>query len=358
LNWRPTAILVGVVFLAGAGSWELRAGSREPWQATPLVTTAIDTTTMTVGDRVCLTVTVEHQTGATVTWPDSIDFGTFELIDAEYLEPRGEDDVLRTVARFTLTAFELGDIELPSFPVVVTGPDSTSTVSLVTDPWTVTVASVGPNETGDIRDIKGPLAIPRNWLLLLPWVLVVGALGGGAYWLQRRIKRRPQQVAEATPTPAGAPHEVAYEMLDRLAESGLLEQGEIKAYYIAVSEIVRRYIAGRYGVDALEMATYEVLQGLEAVGVSSSNLSQFDRFLDDCDLVKFAKYRPEIGTCREIVARARNIVTATRLVEPQQAQEMGGAMLRGGKATVAEGETAAAAAAPEGLQGGVSGEGA
>jgi len=246
---------------------------------------------------------------------------------------------------------------LPSFPVVVTGPDSTSAVSLVTDAWTVTVASVGSDETGDIRDIKGPLSIPKNWLLLVPWILGAAALGGGAYWLYRRAKRRPESVVDAIPAPARPPHEVAYEMLDRLAASGLLERGEIKAYYIAVSEIVRRYIEGRYGVDALEMATYEVLQGLETIDVPPASRSQFARFLGDCDLVKFAKYRPDIVACREIVPRARNIVAATRRREAPQVQAVEGAELRGDRATVAEGEAAAAAAAPAALRSGASGEG-
>ncbi len=69
----------------------------------------------------------------------------------------------------------------------------------------------------------------------------------------------------------------------------MLEQGEIKAYHVEVSEIIRRYIEGRYRVDALEMATYEVLQGLEDGGVTLCTRDQFDRFLRDCDLVKFAK---------------------------------------------------------------------
>ncbi len=357
MTWSLTAIFVGAVFLVGAESGEQGAGSGERQQTAPLIATELDATTVTVGDRVRLTVTVEHASGATVTWPDSIDFGKFELIDAQYLEPRRDGGVVRTVAQFALTAFELGEIELPSFTVVVTSPDSTSAVSLVTDSWTVTVASVGPDEAGDIRDIKGPLAIPRNWLLLVPWILVSAALAGGAYWLYRRIKRRPQPAVDATPTPARPPHEVAFEMLDRLAASGLLEQGEIKAYYIAVSEIVRRYIEGRYGVDALEMATYEVLQHLEAMGVPPGIRSQFDLFLGDCDLVKFAKYRPEIGACREIVPRARNIVTATRLVEAPQEQEMKGAELPGDRVTVAEGGTAAAAAVPDALRSGASGEG-
>jgi hypothetical protein len=75
---------------------------------------------------------------------------------------------------------------------------------------------------------------------------------------------------------------------------------------------MRRYIEGRYRVDALEMATYEVIQGLERVGVAFDTRVQFDRFLGDCDMVKFAKLRPAIEACREMIPRARKLVDETR----------------------------------------------
>ena len=72
--------------------------------------------------------------------------------------------------------------------VVVEGRGRSDT--LATDAWKVTVRSVGVAQDSDIRDVKGPLSIPRNWWLLAPWILGGLALVAGGYWLYRRYRHR------------------------------------------------------------------------------------------------------------------------------------------------------------------------
>ena len=49
-------------------------------QSTAMV--EVDSTRVTVGDRITMTVTVDHPEGATVTWPDSLDVAPFELLES------------------------------------------------------------------------------------------------------------------------------------------------------------------------------------------------------------------------------------------------------------------------------------
>jgi hypothetical protein len=326
---RSASLLVGTLLLVGARSGEQGANTPAQ-QSPPTIRTELDTLEITVGDPLSLTVTVEHDAGSSVVWPDSVDLGPFELLDAVQMEPVGDGDRVASAARFRLTAFELGELEIPSFDVTVLGADSASTAVLSTEALKVTVASVGLDESGDIKDVKGPLEMSRNWLLLLPWILAVGAAAAIGYWLYRKFRRSRQSVAELTPAaPPRPPHEIAYESLDHLESSGLLEKGEIKQYHIEVSEIIRRYLEGRYCVDALEMATYEVVQGLERAGVPFDTRVEFDRFLGDCDLVKFAKLKPEIAACREMVPRARKLVDETRESDVAPETETEGRGVRG-----------------------------
>ncbi|MEJ2239589.1 MAG: hypothetical protein P8X82_14935, partial [Gemmatimonadales bacterium] len=218
---RSVVLAVGVLLLLGAGSGE-RGADPPAQQSPPTIRTELDTVEITVGDPLSLTVTVEHDAGSSVVWPDSIDLGSFELLDAALLDPVRDGDRVESTARVDLTAFELGDLEIPSFDVTVLGADS-SAVKLSTDGWTVTVASVGLDDSGDIRDIKGPLGMSRNWLLLVPWLLAVGALGAIGYWIYRKYRSSRQVAPEWKPTaPARPPHELAYASLDRLEASGLL----------------------------------------------------------------------------------------------------------------------------------------
>jgi len=270
---------------------------------------------MTVGDRIQLTVTVEHDAGTQVVWPDSLDLGPFEVVGAERIPPVRDGSRVRTGVRFTVTAFELGDLELPAFEVSLLRDDGVDLGAVATESRSISVVSVGLDESGDIRTIKGPREIPRNWLLLLPWFLVACAMLAAVYWAYRRRQGRAVRGdAELVPVQVREPHEIAYEALDRLEQSGMLERGEIKAYFIEVSDIIRRYVEARYRVDALEMASFEVIIGLERAGVALETRLRFERFLDDCDLVKFAKWIPEMEACREAVPRARKMVDETKQV--------------------------------------------
>jgi hypothetical protein len=286
--------------------------------------TELDTNRLTVGDRIQLTITVEHPAGTEVIWPDTIDVSPFEVLGAEILQPVQVGGRMSTVARFGLTAFELGELELPAFEVSVQGPVGVHTEVLRTESKTVSVITVGLDESGDIRAIKGPMDIPRNWLLLLPWFAVIGAMAATTYWVYRRRKARGFRGDTAADELLSIPpHEIAYDALARLDRSGMLERGEVKEYFIVVSDIIRRYVEGRYRVDALEMASYEVIIGLERAGVALELRLGFERFLGDCDFVKFAKWIPEMTACREMVPRARKIVDDTKQLVPTADPEDG-----------------------------------
>jgi hypothetical protein len=108
---------------------------------------------------------------------------------------------------------------------------------------------------------------------------------------------------------------VALEALARLEASPLLDRGEVKEYHIQVSDILRTYVEGRFRVPALEMTTRDIVTGLKNVGVEGSIRDDFRGFLDRCDLVKFAKLRPDVEASRGILALGRRLVEETIPVE-------------------------------------------
>ena len=276
----------------------------------PRIQTELDTALVSVGDRMAFTVRVEHDPAALVVWPDSLDLGAVEVLGAELIPMASEGGRSITGARFTLAAFELGDLDVPSFDVRVEAPDGSST-TLSTSPYVITVQSVGLDEGGDIRAIRGPLGLPLNVIYMLPWILVLVLLGGLAYWLWLRRRPAEASLGRSVVIPR-FPHEDAYEALDRLQASDLVERGEIKEYHILASEIIRTYVEGRYGVYALEMTTGEVIEGLRDTGVPEDAVRTFDPFASRCDLVKFAKLRPAPDACRSSLEAARAFVDQTR----------------------------------------------
>ena len=309
IRWRVAASLLAVSLVAHVG-----AQADEP-----VVLTAIDPAVVTVGDPVSLVVTVSHAADARVVWPDPFEIDPFELVDLRLIAPVPEGNRVQSSAELTLTAFELGELRVPGFVVEVVDTAG-DTVTLSTDAAMVTVESVGRDEGGDIRDIKGPIAIPFSVVTLLPWLAGLAMLGGAAYWLYRRYRHRKRPRVPVPVVPPRPAHEIAYEALDALETSGLLELGEVKTYHIRVSDIMRVYVEGRFGVEAMEMTTGEVLNGLRLRGATSGVVADFRQLLDRCDLVKFAKFRPDAATCTELVPLSRRMVGATTRADPVQAE--------------------------------------
>jgi len=289
------------------------ANGRVNAQGAPSIRTRLDTAVVHVGDRLHLTVEVTHAANEHVTWPDSLALDPFEVLETTLGEPVAAGDRITSSLVLTLTVFQLGELELPSFTVAVEDGERRS---LATDRWSVTVESVGLDEGEDIRDVKGPLSIARNWWLLWPWAVGGLALAGLALWAYRRYRSRARPTAPERHAPSRPPHEVALEALGRLESEQLLDRGEVKTFHIRVSEILRVYLEGRFGIEAMERVTDEVVEGLRGVHLDPELVKSVRLFLEACDLVKFAKHTPSPDQSRQMVPSARRLVEATRPAPP------------------------------------------
>ncbi len=313
------------------------AASARPAAAQDIrVAMEVDTTLIHVGDPVAVRLHVDHPADWTVQWPDSLDLAPFEVLRYEVAEPgvsgagAGEDEAVRSTASLIVTSFELGELELPVVSVAVAAPNGTVR-TLFTDPFRIGVESVGLDESGDIRDIRGPLSISRNWWALLPWLLLIAAAAAGAAYLHRRRRARPVAVESRPAAPPRPFHLVALEALDELERSALLERGQVKRYHVRISEIIRTYVEGQLEVAALEMTTGEVVDGLRRAALGDRITGSFGTFLGRCDLVKFAKLRPGVDDSRELMGTARSLVGMTsgggappeQIAPPSEAAEGG-----------------------------------
>lgn len=287
----------------------------------PEIRVSVDTTVVTVGDRITMEVTVDHPAESSVAWPDSLDLGPFEILDARTSPPVPLNGIIRSSLTLDLTAFELGDLEIPSFAVGVVNPDGTST-RLATNPFGVTVTSVGLDEGGDIRALKGPMGIPASLIRALVILLAALLVMGLGYALYRRFRRRSPEAAGALPTlPRRPPHETALEALAILEASHLLEREEVKEFHIQLSDILRTYVEERFHLPALEMTSGDLLAGLDDASLGPLVVTGFRDFLEPCDMVKFAKLRPGDEASRAVLELGRQLVLDTVPAPPPTGQQ-------------------------------------
>jgi len=163
-----------------------------------------------------------------------------------------------------------------------------------------------------LRDIKGPVLFPSNYLLLV--ITLLALLAGGMYALMRFLRTKKEEVEEI-PVDPRMPWEIAAEQFDELEKSSLLEDGQFKTYYSQLSGIIRSYFENQFDIKAPEMTTEEFLWSLDkSHHLTSSQNDTLKQFLNSCDIVKFAKYIPQIKEGKESIQLARKLVEETKVV--------------------------------------------
>ena len=281
------------------------------------VLSSVDRATCTIGDLLTYSVEVMYAESLRVEMPGLwANLGGFEIRDYNVHEDRKKGGFIYSHVDYIISTFLTGEFEIPPLSVRYFSPADSAGRILTTETIKITVESVKPSEAGDIKDVKPPLDIPRNLWLLLRWIGlgILGAVLVAAaviLYLRRRAGKALLPVREPPPRP---PHELALESLERLKAGDLLARGEIKAFYIELSEIIRRYIGGRYFVVAMEMTTTEVLEGLANADLDEEIFDAFRQFLYQCDMVKFAKFRPGQEIHDRMLDLAGDLINRTSVI--------------------------------------------
>lgn len=141
------------------------------------------------------------------------------------------------------------------------------------------------NPTNDIHDIKGFVPVPYPWWVwaLLAVIIVAIAI---IVWA---IRRKKPAVAAAPATPPPTPYEVALAALQQLRS----ENPTVEVFYTRLSDIVRRYLEDQLQLRAPERTTEEFLYELQQGSrLASEHKELLGAFLQEADLVKFARHRP------------------------------------------------------------------
>lgn len=150
-----------------------------------------------------------------------------------------------------------------------------------------------------IHDYADVADVDRSFIDYLPdfivdyglWILaviIVLAIGGFVFYMMKK-KKNPFAAPAPKPVP---PYEKAIDELSRLRAEKLCEQGKEKEFYTRLTDILRIYLNGRFGINAMEMTSTQIRRVLEANEETRLSKENMERVLETADFVKFAKVRP------------------------------------------------------------------
>ena len=270
--------------------------------------TSIDATTVTIGDVVTVKLSIKHPETLKIAFPPvGTSLGEWTVRSSKPLPPTTlADGSIEEVLELQLAAYKIGDIEVPALNVESVRTTGEKEV-LATEPIKVVVQSVLTGKQDTLKDLKPQAEIDADYK---PFLFFLAALASAAYLVYRLIQyfKRRQKPPAPKPERVRLAEEVAREAIERLLARKLVEQGLFKQFYLELSEIIKRFLGSKLGVHSLERTTEEFTRDLRAVSVPSAQYRMIREFLEDCDLVKFAKYRPGPEEVAEIIERSRRMI--------------------------------------------------
>ena len=285
-----------------------------------VVSAAIDSTTLFIGDQTDLHLRATCEVGEQVQMPllnDNLIPG-IEIVDRTIIDTTQlKDGRVQYDQYMTLTSFEDSLFYIAPLPFVSSGDTvwSESLMLNVVQPFEMDSTDIA------ITDIKGIYKAPIWWWGIFRWVLLALAIAGigiGGHYLISYLRRRYGDVpAVVVPTePLRPADEVALEKLDTIREQKIWQSGQVKEYYTQLTDVVREYIARRFEVSSTEQTSDETLRAMRVLLTDKKELyDNLRKMLTLADLVKFAKWTTTPDENEISLRNAYTFVKETTLVE-------------------------------------------
>lgn len=284
-----------------------------------IVRAEVDSMMMWVGQQTGLHLEVTCDAGQEVKFPvyrDTIVKG-LEIIPPVMTDTQYVNDGKRmTIKRsYTVTCFDSALIYISSIPVQVNGDDYESNrLALAFMTYDIPEGQetqiFGPKDNMDMPikfyELKGVILF-----CLLAAIACVVAI----YLLMRYRDDKPiiKRIKIEPKVPA---HVRAISEIKKLKLSGGPHSEDAKGYYTQLTDILREYMNDRFGFNATEMTSYEIMERLEE-SWDKDSLNELRDLLSTSDMVKFAKFKPMLNENDRNLVSALEFVNGTKVEVPE-----------------------------------------
>ena len=302
-------LLLVVCLLAG-----FTAGAQQT-----LIDVKVDTADILVGEQTTLHVTVTTDPNRRIIIPlpsDTLMTGV-EVISVSDADSTVADGRLVIRRDILVTSFDSSLYLLPPF-IAIDGADTIASNQVALKVSTVPVDVDNPEKFYDIKDVWKPpfvLADYYPWIFgVLTALFLICVIG----YLVQRYRRHRSEVPVKPAEPELPPYETAIRELDSIKDQKLWQQGLNKEYYTQVTDTLRRYISRRYGVNAMEKTSEEILAIIERETDERTVYDTLRQVLRLSDFVKFAKLHPLPDENDESMRNAYLFVNQTKRTEADE----------------------------------------
>lgn len=238
-----------------------------------------------------------------------------EILDVAKPDTQLLNDGKRMLVRqeYTITSFDSALYYLPPFEVMVDGAPHRSK-ALAVKVYSVPVDTLHPEQFFGPKDIR---RVSLTWedVSAIVWLtLLMMVLGGLGYYLFVRYRDNKPIIRKIKVEPKLPPHQQALKEIERIKADKTLRTADPKAYYTELTDVLRTYMEERFGFNAMEMTSTEIIDNLQATNDGES-IRDLMYLFQTADLVKFAKHAPLMNENDMNLVNAVDFINNTK-VEP------------------------------------------
>lgn len=279
----------------------------------------IDSIEMFVGQQVHLTLSAIAKENSKVVFPQFkptqyITPGV-EVLDCKEIESQQRDNgFVEKAVVYTLTSFDDTLYYLPPLTVKIDGKPYQSK-SLALKVLTIEV------DTTNVEQFFGPKDVQDNpfqwsewslpfWLSVLLLVLLAVC-----YYFYLRLRDNKPIISHIRIVKRLLPHQKALKEIEQIKAEKMVSSEDSKEYYTKLTDTLRKYMEERYGFNAMEMTSSEIIENLMTTQDQKA-LDELRQLFTTADLVKFAKYSTLINE------NDRNLVNAIEFINQTKLEDM------------------------------------
>jgi hypothetical protein len=315
-NWILVFILIQSLFFGGTVSAQRT-----------LIDAKIDSAAILIGEQTVLhlTITTDKDRPVQLVIPGDtlmrgVEVLSFSKLDSAIIE----NNRLLIKQDLLITSFDSALYLLP--PVaVIDGADTVYSNQVALKVSTIPVNTDNPDEFYDIANIWEPPFILADYYPIIFGILLALLLIGAAYYITKRLKNQKPILPFIKSAPKLPPHEQAIQELDKIKQQKLWQQGRNKEYYTEITDTLRKYIVDRFGINAMEMTSAEILKIICRENEADSVYENLKQILNLADYVKFAKFTPLPDENDLSMMNAYLFVNQTKpleIITPEEAQSI------------------------------------
>lgn len=255
-----------------------------------------------IGTPIRLDIRITTEPAAQIFYPQIDTLDIFILRSLQPKESKHKDKKITSLS-YTYLPFDTGEHNFPTLRFEIEQKDTLQTFE--TREFGVYIHPLVPVDAIDIRDIQRPVIFFFHWFDILLFLVILGLIILLIYQIIRMTKKRTTTISQPIidTTPA---YDLALEMIEQLKSEKLLEKGEYLLFHFRISFILRFFLERHFGFNAVESTTSEIKNRLAKM--NRQDRHEVVRFLQQTDMIKFAKHVPTDNQSQELLQWLENYI--------------------------------------------------